>query len=197
MKSKAMKSSIISMAFLMLATGILYHFVSTQENTAVFAVNNTFATSMNPSKTIYQDQTTSIPSTPYNDGLKAIHDEEDLEANGGSDNNVFEAESSDEGKSIDHKFANSNYITPIHAESIATSFISAKTSYTTSVSLEGKYGNPIYSVDITKNGHSYEINVDAITGKVLTALQDGINDVSGASEIDLGDKDGEINNIRT
>ncbi len=31
MKSKAMKSSIISMVFLMLATGVLYLFVSTQE----------------------------------------------------------------------------------------------------------------------------------------------------------------------
>jgi len=31
MKSKAMKSAIISMAFLMLATGVLYLFVSTQE----------------------------------------------------------------------------------------------------------------------------------------------------------------------
>lgn len=106
---------------------------------------------------------------------------------------MFEAESSNEDKSIDPKFANSNYITPTHAKSIATSFISAKTSDAKSVSLEGEDGKPIYSVDVTKNGQSYEMNIDAITGKVLTASQDGIDEeVNDASyEIDVGD--GETN----
>ena len=159
---------------------------------AVFAINDTFATSMNLSKTNYQDQTISMPSTSRNDGLVAIQDNEDLEAKGGSDNNMFEAESSNEGKSIDPTFVNFNYLTPTHAKSIATSFISAKTSDAKSVALEGKYGNPIYVVDITKNGQSYEINIDAITGKVLAALQDGINvDVNDVSKIDDGD--GETN----
>ena len=175
MKSKAMKSAIISMVFLMLATGILYHFVSTHEIAGVFVVNNTFATSMNPSKTIYQDQPTSTPISSHNDGLVAIEDYEDLEAKGGSDNNMFEAESADEGKSIEPKFADSNYITQIRAESIAASSISAKISDIKSVSLEGKYGNPIYSVDITNNGKFYEINIDAITSKVLITMQEGIN----------------------
>jgi uncharacterized membrane protein YkoI len=161
----------------------------------VFAVNGTFATSVNLSKTVYQDQTRSMLSTSYNDGLTAIQDNEDLEAKGGSDNNMFESESTDESKSIDLTFADSNYITPTHAKSIATSFISAKTSDAKSVSLEGKYGNPIYSVDITKNGQSHEIDIDAITGKILT-MQDSINaDGNDASKIDSGD--GETNEDRT
>jgi uncharacterized membrane protein YkoI len=161
----------------------------------VFAVNDTFTTSMNLSKTDYQDKTTSMPNTSHNDGLVAIQDNEDLEANGGSDNNMFEAESTDEGKSIDLTFIDSNYITPIHAKSIATSFISAKTSDAKSVSLEGKYGNPIYSVDITKNGQLHEIDIDAITGKILTT-QNGINaDTNDASKIDIGD--GETNDDKT
>jgi uncharacterized membrane protein YkoI len=160
----------------------------------VFAVNGTFATSVNLSKTNYQDQTTSMSSTSHNDGLTAIQDNEDLEAKGGSDNNMFESESIDESKSIDLTFADSNYITPTHAKLIATGFISAKTSDAKSVSLEGKYGNPIYSVDITKNGQPHEIDIDAITGKILTT-QDGINaDENDASKIDSGD--GEANDDR-
>jgi len=184
------------MVFLMLATGILYHFVSTHEIAGVFVVNNTFATSINPSKTIYQDQQTSSPISPHNDGLVAIEDYEDLEAKGGSDNNMFEAESADEGKSIEPKFADSNYITQISAESIAASSISAKISDIKSVSLEGKYGNPIYSVDVTKNGQFYEINIDAITGKLLITMQEGINEnVNDTSKSDIEVRYNEKNNV--
>jgi uncharacterized membrane protein YkoI len=158
----------------------------------VFAVNDSFATSMNLSKTGYQDKTTQMQAKLNTDKLTTIQDNEELEVKGASGNNLFEAESNDEGKSIDPKFVGFNYINPTHAKSIAVDFIHAKTSDAKSVLLEGENGNPVYSVDVMKNGQSYEVNVDAISGKVLIVSQDGIDgSVINTSEID--DVDDETN----
>jgi len=156
----------------------------------VFAVNDSFATSMSLSKIDHQDQTVSIQST-QNEKPRAIQDNEDLEAKGASDDNMFEAEADNESKAIDFKSADADHITSDHAKSIAVGFISADTSDVKSISLEGESGNPIYSVDITKNGQNYEVNIDAINGNVLIVSQDSTDEsVNDISEIDDGD--GEI-----
>ena len=156
-----------------------------------FAVNDSFATSMNLSKTDHQDQTVSIQST-QNEKLKTIQDNEDLEAKGASDDNMFEAESDNESKAIDFKSADADHITSDDVKSIAIGFISANTSDVKSISLEGENGNPIYSVDITKNGQNYEMSIDAINGDVLLVSQDSV-DASISDTSEIGDGDGEIN----
>ena len=181
MKSKAILAA-IAIATIVSLFGVTNYLPMSAPSLVV----NDSVTTMNHPR-VNQEHTAPMQSTSSNDGLVAIQDDEELEATGGSDNNMFESESSDEGKSIDPVFANFNYIIPTHVKDIAADSISAKTSDVKSVSLEGKYGNPIYAVDVTKNGQFYEVDVDAITGKVLTVSQENIN------KIDV-DRDGETNN---
>lgn len=149
---------------------------------AIFAVNESFATSISLSKTSNQEQTIPVQNTVHDDRMATIQDNENLEEKGASDNNMYEAEGVDEDKPVEPQFVDSNYITPAHAKSIATTFISVDISDAKTVSLDTKNGKPVYSIDVTKNGQPYEINVDAVDGNVLTASQDtideSVNDIS-------------------
>lgn len=166
-------------------------FVITILFVTVFVVNDSFATSMSLSKTGHQDQAVLIQSA-QNEKPRAIQDNEDLEAKGASDDNMFEAEADNESKAIDFKSADADHITSDHAKFIAVGFISANTSDVKSISLEGESGNPIYSVDITKNGQNYEMSIDAINGNVLFVSQDSA-DVSVSNTSEIGDGDSEMN----
>jgi uncharacterized membrane protein YkoI len=78
----------------------------------------------------------------------------------------------DEEESIDPNLVNQGMITANEAKDIASNHLSIQPSAVQSIELEKEGGQLIYSVELTKDNHSIEVEVDAITGKVVDVEQD-------------------------
>ena len=78
----------------------------------------------------------------------------------------------DEEESIDPSLVNQVMITANEAKDIASNHLSIQPSAVQSIELEKEGGQLIYSVELTKDNHSIEVEVDAITGKVVEVEQD-------------------------
>lgn len=82
-----------------------------------------------------------------------------------------EAEDEEEG-SIDPNLVNQAKITASEAKGIASNHLSVQPSAVRSIELEIEGGRLIYSVELTKNTQTIEVEVDAVTGKVIDVEQD-------------------------
>lgn len=81
-------------------------------------------------------------------------------------------ETDDEEESIDTNLANQAKITADEAAAIAASHLSVQASAVQSVELENEGGQLHYSVGLTKGDHTFDVEVDAITGNVGSVEQD-------------------------
>ncbi len=90
-----------------------------------------------------------------------------------SDSNELEKETEDEDSDeVDPQQASLAKITLEMAKSIAVRHVSAQLSDIREVELENEGGKLIYSVEISKDAKLLTVEVDAITGRVITVEQD-------------------------
>ncbi len=93
----------------------------------------------------------------------------------GDDSNV-EVETEDEDTDeVNVQQASQAKITAEEAKTIAVKHVSAKLSDVTEVELENENGHLVYSVEISKDGKLFEVEVDAINGTVMILEQDDDN----------------------
>jgi len=140
--------------------------------------NNTFAT---PNVTGVQqlNQNQEQRTQPYS------ATDEDKATNG--DDDRTEGETNDDSNDyVDAKLASQAQISPDQAKAIASSHVSAQISDIKSIDLDYENGHLVYSVDIIKANHFFDITVDAMNGKVVNVDQ-------GTDEGPDGDGDGETN----
>lgn len=97
--------------------------------------------------------------------------EQENEGIGEQEEEEIGSEANEEG-SIDPNLVDQAMITASEAKDIASNHLSVQPSSVQSIELEKEGGQLIYSVELTKDNHSIEVEVDAITGKVVNVEQD-------------------------